>query len=462
MNADSKTCVLEVHKGQRTTHFLGRRDVERYGFGQFNETPYPLDFVKSPPDMRQEQDSCGGVSLDREIETPEGTVSLHAVIPGEIRSGVYTLAEGLKAGTSGRDVGNEVSAMTEKLAMGIADEAFDALKDMERFALQAHFGLIRDENEEKYTRESIAADIVRLGYKRKITAHGVKKLIERAQKKLRKEFRRRYGSTEKHRSSFLIDTDYWSEYARLTAEAWARITVTASEPKEEPHYPILEKDTCAAPAPLRAKPCKNPDCGIVLVGRRPPLFRVSYASGDPEYLNRCPLCRAFRILVSRKGLCELCVTQRALNGYCDACFTERLADEWLRRRSARTRAVPSFDERVGARTSRHEWHIDLTREGIGFKSDVTYTPIGNEEFHVDSLNPLVRVDVVPSEKVIICVFSDALNPMFNLEDMTGELPQPRPYPQEAPARNDLVQNIGTGMTPEEFLERRRLLRESPV
>ena len=374
----------------------------------------------------------------------------------------------------------------------------------------------------------LARAIVDLGLAKRMTVNGIKKMIPRAMKKLRFEFRRRLNNmnpelwqpvparpTPTNKSKmFVIDAEYWQAFRETVEKEWLKLIAA---PRDEIIVPILAKQSVATPAPLKTRDCKNEECDVVLLGRRRPLFRMNMERGDPGIMVTCPLCRAFKKL-GYATLCPLCITQKALNGYCDTCFADRLAGEWLKRRSPRVRAVESFDERVGAAIVRQEWHLDLTKENIAFDADVRYTPTGTPgDFRVDSSDSKVRVYVEQNDAVLLLAFLDVLNPVFTLDMLNGTaddslpvdwrviepvIPEHHDWPQAIarwkPSQNDrtgwyrpsgdvdasttirlplesalvpyegvdfaplpareVPRNAGVGLTPEEYLERQRMIR----
>jgi hypothetical protein len=421
----TQPCVLEVHRNGKSVRLpdVRRPEGTSYAFGQFGEEPHPI-LARGPwgqqnePNDTQIQDSCGDISIDSPASvTGNGGFEVAKIggydtWKGEIRTGVVELSD-------------ELLAHHQDLLRGVALDVLESLAPRETYVLKSYLGFI-----DELTQAELARVVVDLGLARKMTVNGIKKMIPRAMKKLRKEFRRRLSNMNPElwqplptnpkpaakSRMFVLDEEYWRAFRETVEQEWVKLL---ADPREEVFVPILTKESVATPAPLKTHDCKNEGCNVVLLGRRRPLFRMNSESGDPRNMETCPLCRAFKKL-GYSTLCPLCITQKALNGYCDTCFAERLAGEWLKRRSPRVRAVDSFDERVGANTVRREWHLDFTRDAIGFKSDVLYSPIDTPgDFRVDSADPRVRVYVEQDETVLLLVFLDTITPVFNLEDLNG-------------------------------------------
>ncbi len=442
MAADIQPCVLEVHRNGISVRLpdVRRPKGTSYAFGQFGEVPHPIHPHGRwliPGDAIQ--DSCGDYSLDEPAKVSKdgfevAKIGGYDTIPKPIRSiGIKPhILHAMARGTTHRSVSSAVWELSDELlahhadiVRGVAEEVLESLAPRETYVLKSYLGFT-----EGLTQAELSRAVVELGLAKKMTVNGIKKMIPRAMKKLRIEFRRRLSNMNPElwlpfptnpkplakSRMFVIDEDYWKTFRETVEQEWLKLH---APPREEVLVPILPKESVATPAPLKTHDCKNEECNVVLLGRRRPLFRMNTEKGDPGNMKTCPLCRAFRKL-GYSTLCPLCVTSKALNGYCDACFAARLAGEWLKRRSPRVRAVEPFDARVGADTVRQEWHVDFTRDGIGFESNVLYSPTETLGiFRVDSADSRVRIYVEQSDAVLLLAFLDTINPIFSLEDLNG-------------------------------------------
>ncbi len=430
-------CVLEVHRNGKVVRLpdIRRPEGTSYGFGQFGEEPHPIlphGRWGATPSEDLLQDSCGDYSLDEPITFRDGSqgdrynimrkpireIGVHPEVLREISRGA--------AGDSDAvwDLSDELLAHHADIVRGVAEEVLESLAPRETYVLKSYLGFSDD-----LSQVELARAIVDLGLAKKMTVNGIKKMIPRAMKKLRVEFRRRLNNmnpelwqpvptrpTPTKSKMFVIDSEYWQAFRETVEKEWLKLIAA---PRDEIIVPILAKQSVATPAPLKTRDCKNEECDVVLLGRRRPLFRMNMERGDPGIMVTCPLCCAFKKL-GYATLCPCCITQKALNGYCDACFADRLAGEWLKRRSPRVRAVESFDERVGAAIVRQEWHLDLTAANVAFNADVIYTPTGTPgDFRVDSSDSKVRVYVEQNDAVLLLAFLDVLNPVLTLDMLNG-------------------------------------------
>jgi RNA polymerase sigma factor (sigma-70 family) len=180
--------------------------------------------------------------------------------------------------------------------------------------------------------------------------------------------------------------------------------------------------------------CGNPECpyDVILVGRRRRIFLGGREKVRGVYVP-CPLCSLF---VARElaKTCPLCITQTKLNTLCESCFQDALPAEMERRRGKRVHAMPS-------KNGQPCWFVDLRTDQdaeIG---------LAHLEDHGDANGRvIIATDPITLPAIVLEDPVEVLVPAA--DNGAGHVYAEK---REAPAHL-------AGMTPEEYLERQKIIR----
>jgi hypothetical protein len=452
----------------------------------------------------------GGASYD---ENAEGASSLQRIIegPSDDATGVDCIADNV---TTQKNANEEkmIDTLTEGGNEALLDRAMLAVSEDERCAVRLWFGLDGD----ALTRRQIADQIGK-------QLSAAKKYVQRAVKKIKREWERQQDTEQRSYAYAALPTNWNDECHRTALSVWGDLHITKesylrqlalrekfrkmalenptrawmcvpdfyesySEPriiefadtyklvrrtvghftipaeeddatieKREAREALLDYERPTGDAGITYtlesrwekevkliagsptwRECGNSDCphDVVLVGRRQRIF-LGGREKVRGVLVPCPLC----VIFDASGLskqCPLCKTQGNLNTLCEGCFADSLPAEMARRRGDRVQAMPSNN-------GQPSWFVDIRT------NQEPEIGLAHLEDHEDANGRvIIATDPVALPAIVLEDPVDVLVPVGGngVAHVFGEQ-------REAPAHL-------AGMTPEEYLERQRLLHGNRI
>jgi DNA-binding CsgD family transcriptional regulator len=180
--------------------------------------------------------------------------------------------------------------------------------------------------------------------------------------------------------------------------------------------------------------CGNPECpyDVILVGRRQRIFLGGRGKVRGVYVP-CPLCSLFAARELAKT-CPLCITQTKLNTLCEGCFQDALPAEMERRRGKRVQAMPSNNGRPC-------WFVDLRTD-----QDAEIGLAHLEDHEAANGRVIIATDPIALPAIVLEEPVEVLVPAAG-----NGAAHVYAEKREAPAHL-------AGMTPEEYLERQKIIR----